>query len=824
MSQFILLSILEGLIALAASFAIPGEGLSVSRLALAGILVLILAGQIWLFFFLRKTDGRSRWLDPTARPRLFPGLIVSASLLSLTSGGLLFLLRYLHPEATAAYFVRARPLLVYLLLLGAQSALWLAWLRNGFHPESLRERRGILVPAAIGFAIFIIIWLVVVLTGLGITKDQSYWGEPGIPILGWQLGIALLAGFLFTIYHLPITRSPRADLLIPILIWLLAFGLWMAVPLTVLRNSFYAPIQPPYDQPFPNSDAAYYDSDAQGLLMGLGFVHAIPTRPLFILFLAGLHALFGQEYARLVFGQTLVLALFPVVLYFLGKRLHSRAAGVTIALLAILRELTSLWVASDARVSNSKMLLSEMITTLALVAYLLVALRWFQQKRGGVFLAFVCGGLLGLQALLRTQTAFFAPGMILLAFFAFWPDWKKWIVQSFVFSAGMILAVSPWLARNYAATGQVSLDDPVQILSVASMYSGGTPTSNYPLFEGQTTEEISQYVVDTILHKPGYVAGFVANQFLANSIDTLLVLPIFARYDGLSAPIYLYWYEWDGHPSAANIALFFVYLAVIALGIAAAWKRLRWAGLLPLVFFLCYNFSTSLARYSGWRYIFPADWIEYFYFALGFVELATWFLALFVGQIANLTQTAPPSQIGNSLALAPRASVRYKVNRLANPTYALFAGLFLLIGSLPWIVESSVPQPQPICATSLADCLSAQGVDGVQAFLSQPDAVGLTGRVLYPRYFPRNDGLPSTNPAPAFAPRDFPRMGFFFLNADGLTHAILPMKGSRPFPHAADAILLGCQRDRYVEVRMIVFPATDEIFTNGSLADSCAAP
>jgi hypothetical protein len=154
---------------------------------------------------------------------------------------------------------------------------------------------------------------------------------------------------------------------------------------------------------------------------------------------------------------------------------------------------------------------------------------------------------------------------------------------------------------------------------------------------------------------------------------------------------------------------------------------------------------------------------------------------------------------------------------------AAFAVLFLLIGALPWIVESSVPRAKPICEASLADCLSAQGVDAsqVQTFLAQPDAVGLTGRVLYPRYFPRNDGLSSTNPAPAFTPRDFPRMGFFLLNPDGVTHSILPMKGSRPFPHAADAVLLGCQRDRYVEVRMIVFPETGETFTSGSLAEIC---
>lgn len=821
--HFFLLSTLEGLAALAALFVIPSEKLSLARLALLAAILLPLAAAGWLFLRSLDADWRARHLDATARPGFFRAIGIFASLLFLASGLLLFLLRYLNPEATASYFVRARPALTYLLLLAAQTVLWLTALRNGIHLQILQTRRAVFVSTGIVFAVFVIIWLIVIFTGLGITKDTSYWGEPGIPILGWQLLLALLIGLIFyqspiTNYHLPSTFSRRTDLLLPLLIWLLALGLWMSVPLTSLRNSFYAPIQPPYYQPFPASDASYYDSDAQSLSMGYGFVHPIPTRPLFILFLAGLHVLLGQDYARLVLGQTLVCALLPVALYFLGRQLHSRAAGLTVALLAIFRELTSLWVASDARVSNTKMLLSDFITTLVLIAYLLLILRWFQQKRGGLLLAFASGGALGLQLLLRTQSAFLAPGILLLALLVFWPDWKKWVAHSALFALGLILAVSPWLARNYAVTGQASLDDPLQIKAVASMYSGGTPTSNFPQFEGQSPAQMSRFVVDTILQRPAYVAGFVSNQFLANAVDSLLVLPIFARYDGLSAPIYLYWYEWDGRLSPANIALFIVYLAILALGLAAAWKRLRWAGLLPLVFFIFYAFSTSLARFSGWRYIFPADWVGYFYFALGAVEVFSLTALLFGAhtQVDRYTGTQVHTDTSRLASCHPSLSF----------LFLLSSFVFLFIGSLPWIAESVIPRAESLCADSLPACLAARGVDESQAraCLGQPGAVALTGRTLYPRYFPRNAGLASTNPSPAFAPRDFPRMGFYFLTSDGVTQSILPMKGSHPFPHAADGILLGCQRDNYVEVRLIVFPATGETFVSQALEYPCETP
>ncbi|MBW7918270.1 MAG: hypothetical protein H3C52_03070 [Anaerolineales bacterium] len=811
--HFFLLAFIEGLAALAALFLIPAESLSLARLALVGAILFPLAASGWMFVRSLDGDWRARALDPTAYPRIFRALAISSPLLFLTFGLILFLLRYLDPAATASYYERARPALTYLLLLAAQTSLWLAALRNGIHLKSMWTRRALLVGAGIVLAVFLAVWLLIALTGLGITEDPSYWSEPGVPILGWQLLLALL---LSALCLLPSASRPlpSASRLLPSALYLLALALWLSVPLTSLRNSFYAPITPPYDQPFPASDAAYYDTSAQSLLMGFGFVQHIPTRPLFIVFLAALHALLGQDYARLIFGQTLLLALFPVALYFLGARLHSRAAGVTVALLASLREWNSLLIASDVRVSNTKMLLSDFVTTLALTAFLLLVLRWFRERRDRSLLAFVSGGALGLLLLLRTQSAFLAPGVLLLAFPIFWPKWKTWFAQSALFAAGLVLAVSPWLARNYFVAGQLSLDDPTQVKNVASMYGGGTPSSNLDQFAGQSPEEASRFVVDTILHRPAYVAGFVTNQFLANSIDTLLVLPIFARYDGLSAPIHPYWYEWDGHPSTANALLFLVYLAVISLGIAAAWKRLRWAGLLPLVFFVCYALSTSLARYSGWRYIFPADWVGYFYFALGAAEFFS--LAALVFGASGDADRHTGAQVDPSPA-ARHPSLVF---------FLLSSFIFLFLGSLPWLTESIIPRTTLPCADSVPACLAAAGVDEARAarFLGQPDALALSGRVLYPRYFSRGNGLASTNPNPAYAPRDFPRMGFYLLTPDGVTQSILPMKGARPFPNAADALLLGCQHGDYVEARLVFFPATGEVFENGPLDAPCPNP
>lgn len=96
-----------------------------------------------------------------------------------------------------------------------------------------------------------------------------------------------------------------------------------------------------------------------------------------------------------------------------------------------------------------------------------------------------------------------------------------------------------------------------------------------------------------------------------------------------------------------------------------------------------------------------------------------------------------------------------------------------------------------------------------------------TGRVLYPRFFSKNDGLASANPWPAYAFHDYPRIGFLLLNQTSVS-VVFPTKRISEFPHAADVIVLGCQRDGYVEARWVAFPALDSVYSNRSLSETCS--
>jgi hypothetical protein len=62
-------------------------------------------------------------------------------------------------------------------------------------------------------------------------------------------------------------------------------------------------------------------------------------------------------------------------------------------------------------------------------------------------------------------------------------------------------------------------------------------------------------------------------------------------------------------------------LIILSIGIGAAWKRVRFAALVPLMVFLFYNLANAFARTSGGRYIVPVDWVIYFYYAIGLIEV-----------------------------------------------------------------------------------------------------------------------------------------------------------------------------------------------------------
>ena len=817
-SWFFYLCALEGAAAIAALFLIPSEGgrLSLARLALISFIAALCIGWIYL----GKEGGRQAYRYTSIYATRLPVYLYACVLTSLALALLIFLLRYLSPERSLSTYQRLSPLLWYLLILSIQSFFYLLYLYKGIHPANLSSQKSIYIPAFVVFFLLHIAFVLIALTRLGLTPDPAYWGEPGVPLLGWQFVFALLTGGV--VFVLTFAGRVRAmDFLLPLAIYLLAAILWLSVPVDVLANSFYMPINPPAFQPFPYSDAGYYDQMAHSLLIGHPYQGTIPTRPLYIFLLTVLHLLFGDNYRNIIAGQTIVLAVIPVVFYYLGKKLHSRVAGITIALFFIFRELTTLLVSSNTRVSNTKTLLVDLPTLLLLTLACLFTLRWLEQRSEKS--ALIAGGMFGLLLLLRTQSMLVLPLILLVALLVLgWKNRSSYLLTS-LFLVGLLIAVLPWLTHNYLQSGQFAFDAPFQYKVIASQYaySGNLDIDHYD-FEGKGLGSI---LIEFALKDPAFVFGFIANHFLAAQIHGLLALPLLKPYNGIFEPLNLYWMEWNGALEWYNLLLIVLYLAVIALGLGSAWKRWRWIGLLPLAFSTGYALATAVGRFSGWRYDLPADWVWYFYFGIGFAELLFQAALLFRApekqrDYSERSEGVPFARTQSTVAPGARAGERSFQDLLG------FTILFALIGALPWMIKS-IASPrfaetsQASLQQKIASVSNAPAIEQINTFASQSGGFIQTGRVLYPRFFSKEDGLASTNPWPAYTLREYPRIGFLLLNQSN-TSVVFPTKRLPAFPHAQDAIVVGCQRGGYVEARWIIFPELDSVYSSAELPETCS--
>ncbi|MHC1783289.1 MAG: hypothetical protein AB9891_11160 [Anaerolineaceae bacterium] len=171
----------------------------------------------------------------------------------------------------------------------------------------------------------------------------------------------------------------KIDLVLFLVFWLGSYALWMSQP--VPRSYFTPSPRAPNFEVYPYSDAGFYDYVSQSILIGSGFLNGqIITRPLFAVLLAGFHAVVGQNYNGMVALQTVLLALFPALLFLLGKIIHSREAGIFVGVLAAWREMNLLAATPLTEVSNSKMLLTDSLTGVVFAGLVLWLMWWLKTR------------------------------------------------------------------------------------------------------------------------------------------------------------------------------------------------------------------------------------------------------------------------------------------------------------------------------------------------------------------------------------------------------------------------------------------------------------
>ena len=462
------------MIALGQFFALPSDNqdflldLSFHQASVGGLLLFWVVLNLFLIFSIsRNSLWLIKLLDLLKKPTVKDGVFAAAVLVVFLRICLAILQAVVAQTAGfrfIAYANRLSPVLDLMTLILVEIIvliLFFAFRENAEYKKSIKSFSLILILVLILLGVT---GLYISLTGMGIApvyKGDWARGLPAVPLLEWQIILACVfcVGMVIVESNEKILKIPRLDLWIALAVWLAAVVLWLGQP--IVPNSTALEPRAPNFEVYPFSDAQTYDEFSQSVLIGNGFgANEIPQRPLYVVFLIFLHVLVGQDYGRMIVLQTMVFALFPVLLYLFGREFFGRPIGISIALLAILRDYTSNLVSPfTGNLSYSKLYLSEIPTAMLLILFLLIGIRWI--KSGfPLFSGFLMGGVLGVAMLIRTQVVVALPIIILFAFLYAPKNLKPLLKSILLMMIMLLLVIAPWIWRNWQLTGSFIFDNP----------------------------------------------------------------------------------------------------------------------------------------------------------------------------------------------------------------------------------------------------------------------------------------------------------------------------------------------------------------------------
>jgi 4-amino-4-deoxy-L-arabinose transferase-like glycosyltransferase len=777
-------------------------GLSATRLAGIIIFLLFIAGfGLLAYLTLRKHDRLLTWLNDLLTSPSGDLVIVLSLVVAFATPVVLLILTGLsrvgEVQQYKAYTARLAPFLVPAFFSAIELIAWIAYHRRETlttitsRPIDLYRRLGI-VWAALGvLAVFTAV------TGLGLIPDNAGdWGYPGVPLLEWQVILASLVAVLIMILETRklIPNHRHTDFWISVFVWLLAVSLWLGQPI-IPGFSATAPRAPNHEI-YPFIDAQVYDEFAQSILIGNGMKGTeLPPKPLYVVILALFHLIVGQEYERVIALQTAVLAFFPVVLYLLGKDFFGRPLGLAVALLAVLRDMTSNVAAPFTHaLSYSKLYLSELPVALCMALFIFLSYRWAKNNFPG-HTAFLAGGVLGIGIMIRSQAGIALPLVLILAWLGNRKSLYPILRGGLLMAVAILLVISPWIWRNWKNTGEFIFVDPqTQTANLALRYNNlnGVEVALF-IAPGETQADYNRRLfalfTEAVRADPGGALHAFTNRFFNNSIDNLLVLPL--RNDLLDVrelwqPNRPFWEQWDGSPTLLQSIVLVFYILLFGLGLAAAWQRLGVWAFAPLGVNFLYNLWTSVALLSGQRFLLSMDWSVYLYYMIGL-------FVLIQGVLSLLRSARPYVHHWAELNSAPVENSTSAARPLS---------IFLITGAFLFMVGASLPLSETIFPKHYPDLSQSEiftrlnssqaflrsGVDSacLQKLIADESLTGHTIRALSPRYYESGDG--ESTAKQGYAPSEVARLVFQGVGSRDSV-VIVPMAQAPVFfPDAADVI------------------------------------
>ncbi len=824
---FWLVTGLEGLFACGLMLALPSDqgkafllGLSVTRFLLFCILLAVAVG---CFIYARRIHLRSAPDATRIAAEIPPGIgWVALWLFYLLSIALAIYVSPLRAYALVwSLFQRLAPLILWMALFSLQSfiLLFLRYkTRRGLSAPCTKQKKAIFLAVAV-FLLSVSGILLSLKTGLGLEIISGTFYRQGVSLLEGQFILPLLIVFPIMITmaalqkRLSVSAEQKRDwrektrLLIPGLIWLVTAIFWIQTPFEG-RSYFVPALRAPNFNFYPSSDAESYDMLAQSILVGNGFRNGMTVvRPLYVAFLALLHLLAGNDYLLLTNLQIIVLAALPAVLYLIGREIGHPMAGFIAAVWMLLREAESIRLTPLIQVSNSRLLMSDLPMTLIVCLIVLFATRWVRDSGNPNIIALTTGGFCGVGMLIRTQSFVLLPAVLIFFLsgkIAMKSMTRKKIVQCLLALAGCLLVVAPWqlwnrLSPNESLSGETSETDYLYRLYERAAFDGA------PLegLEELGDNEKKPSLFGLIFQKPGKIFAAFSAHFLNNELSTLLVLPVRTIQPDTVARWFhepsLFWYRQSSRSAlVSNPFLILVYLALICIGIGSAFRRAGPAGLLSLWIHLVYNAGTSAALNSGFRFVLPVDWVDYFYLACGVTVGMEALLRLVVG--------------ANRESISGIASVRLQHRPYAVwGTTVCLALVGLILPSLELVVpfryqERLFSENELIQIVSAASagqpCCSAQQLG---TLLDENKLQIFEGRAVYPRLYQAHEG-DSGGGVPVKQWADYDRLVWMMVNR-GVTVVSLQVDSGNnvaPIPDPMDVALIGVADNGTIDAWWVV--------------------
>jgi len=810
-------------------------GFSLKRLALLIPLFIPLIGSIFLKLRLKNNPFVQGWLqDASKKSRLAVILTVTGFLFAVLMLSAGFLYHFLAIPIDINIYIRLLPIFTCYFILGIEAVLFVPLIlypSKQAHHEVNRTFPWL--PFCISFGVLITGLLIVTLTGLGINPERVSIISLGSPLLEGQiwyisLFIALMMMTVYAWKCIPDGSRPsfpgKLDLIIALILWLLAVVLWMSLPLP--KNNYFAPqVQAPNFEKYPFSDAEQYDFNSLYVLYGT-LRDFVISKPLYVSLLALFHAIAGLSYIRIIFLQTLLVAVFPSVLYLIGKELHSRIGGITIALFAIMREITAIRATSIANISSTKLLLSDMPATLLASILVLMLIRWFKSSEKKISgYEFIIGGLVGMFILTRIQTlalVFFILMMVIIRYFR---NFKSIASSALLFLFAVGLVVTPILIRNHAITGVYWIDDPRASTGLSRIMTEGLNIEEEGFSDSssnQTLQNNGNLFEFLLKNNLGDLIYFTGDNFLRNEISSILTLPVrlgnkisFNEFFSINLP---FWMEVYSQHNALNLIVFFINFALIALGFTMVFQKYPMVFLAVLGFHIVYNLSSSVVRLSGWRFVLPADWFFYFLYALGLVECLIWCFK----KIAGWNLSSQLVWFGNN-------PIEIKTKRKNLITFLVYGLLFIFMGAAIPLRENLLPSLIPEYSRTNA-CLkienqlleseNKQKAAGFYDFCTSDKAQVLFGYGVYPRFFDAGEGFYDRSTDPWFGRQPYSRLVFRLIGTQNGKIFIKSKIDGIQFPNGALVYTVGTLDPK--SGALVVFIEGDEpelIFSSDLLSD-----